>query len=223
MTASRPDRIAAGAAALGVGLDEAQVAQLHRYLDLLEKWNAAYNLTAIRDRGTMEVEHILDSLSVAPRVADDGEWVVDVGTGAGLPGLVLAIAKPGNRYVLVDSNGKKTRFLVQAVHELGLGNVEVRHARIEAVGKELAGRATLVVSRAFASLADMVAGCEALMAGGARLLAMKGARPDDEIAGLPSSVTVSRVEAVLVPGLDKARHLVGIERTAVDERHGRAD
>ena len=212
MTASRPDRIAEGAKALGVVLNDEQVAMLHRYLDLLEKWNAAYNLTAIRQREAMEVEHVLDSLSVAPFLADTGETIVDVGTGAGLPGLVLAIAKPANRYVLVDSNGKKTRFLAQVVHALNLSNVEVRHARVEDIGEELAGQATTVVSRAFTSLANMVDGCNALLLTGAQLLAMKGARPDSEIAELPPNIRVSCVKEIQVPGLNKSRHLVGIVR-----------
>lgn len=191
-------------------LNDAQVAILHRYLDLLVKWNAAYNLTAIRDRDAMEVEHILDSLSVVPLLADTGEVVVDVGTGGGLPGMVLAIARPANRYVLIDSNGKKTRFLTQATHELGLGNVDVRQVRVEALPPDLT--ATTVVSRAFASLPDMVQGCRALLDRGARLLAMKGVRPDDEIAALPAFVEVKNVVALRIPGLDKERHLVCIVR-----------
>ena len=179
---------------------------LHRYLDLLEKWNAAYNLTAVRGRAAMEIEHILDSLAIVPHVVAGP--VLDVGTGGGLPGMVLAIACPQWQYLLVDSNGKKTRFLKQAVHELGLHNVSVQQARIE----ELAPDATpaIVVSRAFASLPDMVQGCAALLARGATLLAMKGVRPDDEMAALPADVVVSRVIPLMVPGLDKERHLVCI-------------
>ena len=181
---------------------------LHRYLDLLEKWNAAYNLTAVRGRAAMEVEHILDSLAIVPHVTEGP--VLDVGTGGGLPGMVLAIARPELSYVLVDSNGKKTRFLKQAVHELGLRNVEVQQARIEEL--ELAAAPALVVSRAFASLPDMVDGCRALLARGARLLAMKGVRPDDEIAALPADVKVTQVLALTVPHLGKERHLVCIEQ-----------
>lgn len=209
MTASQPDRIAAGATALGLTLAEGQVALLQRYLDLLEKWNAAYNLTAIRSRAAMEVEHILDSLALVPHLPAASGTVVDVGSGAGLPGIVLAIVRPDNRYVLVDSNGKKTRFLKQAAHELGLINVEVRQARIEDLA--LAGPVALVTSRAFASLPDMVHGCRALLAQGARVLAMKGVRPDDEIAALPATVAVTQVVALAVPGLGKERHLVCIE------------
>jgi 16S rRNA (guanine527-N7)-methyltransferase len=210
LTASRPDRIAAGAQALGVALNESQVAMLHRYLDLLEKWNAAYNLTAVRGREAMEIEHVLDSLAVLPHLPEHGV-VLDVGTGAGLPGMVLAIARPAQQFVLLDSNGKKTRFLRQAAADLGLPNVAVRQARIEAVD-DLAP--ATVVSRAFASLPDMAQGCRLLLAGGARLLAMKGARPDEEIAALPAGVRVTQVTALVVPQLGKERHLVCIERDA---------
>lgn len=181
---------------------------LHRYLDLLEKWNAAYNLTAVRGRKAMETEHVLDSLAIVPHLGITGGTVVDVGTGAGLPGMVLAIVRPENRYVLIDSNGKKTRFLTQAAHELGLRNVTVINGRIE--DYQPAGRVDVVTSRAFASLADMVQGCHALLADGAMALAMKGVRPDEEIAALPANVLVTDVIALRVPGLDKERHLVGI-------------
>lgn len=181
---------------------------LHRYLDLLEKWNAAYNLTAVRGRAAMEIEHVLDSLAVVPHVTVHGGTVVDVGTGAGLPGMVLAIVRPGNRYVLVDSNGKKTRFLMQAAHELGLRNVTVFNGRIE--DWQPAMPVDVVTSRAFASLADMVQGCRALLESGAVALAMKGVRPDDEIAALPPDAQVKEVVALRVPGLDKERHLVCI-------------
>lgn len=214
MTASRPDRLAEGARALDVSLDGEQLAMLHRYLDLLEKWNAAYNLTAIRRRDAMEVEHLLDSLAVVPHLPAQSGLVIDVGTGAGLPGIVLAIARPDNEYLLVDSNGKKTRFLTQAVHELGLGHVRVRQARIEELALPAGWQASrvTVISRAFASLPDMVQGCRALLDGGARLLAMKGQRPDDEMTALPPGVRVARVLALTVPYLGKERHLVCLEQ-----------
>lgn len=189
---------------------------LHRYLDLLEKWNAAYNLTAVRGRKAMEIEHVLDSLAIVPHVQVRDGTVVDVGTGAGLPGLVLAIVLPENRYVLIDSNGKKTRFLTQAAHELGLTNVTVRNERIE--DYRPGQHVDVVTSRAFASLADMVQGCRALLADGALALAMKGVRPDDEIAALPADVVVKDVIALRVPGLEKERHLVCIDSR--DESRG---
>ena len=206
MTANRPDRIAAGAQALGIVLSGEQVALLHRYLDLLEKWNSAFNLTAVRGRNAMEVEHILDSLAIVPHI--NAGPVLDVGTGGGLPGMVLAIARPEWQYLLVDSNGKKTRFLKQAVHELGLRNVDVQQSRVEDLA--LAPLPALIVSRAFASLPDMVQGCRALFERGAQLLAMKGVRPDDEIAALPADAKVAQVVALSVPGMDKERHLICI-------------
>jgi 16S rRNA (guanine527-N7)-methyltransferase len=212
LTANQPDRIAAGAIALGVALNEEQIAMLHRYLDLLEKWNAAFNLTAVRGRGAMEVEHILDSLAIAPQV--NAGPVLDVGTGGGLPGMVLAIARPEWHYLLVDSNGKKTRFLKQAVHELGLRNVTVKQARIEELtdSNQADGVATpaIIVSRAFASLPDMVQGCRRFFESGAQLLAMKGVRPDEEIAALPADAKVLQVIPLAVPGLGKERHLICI-------------
>lgn len=201
------DRIGEGAKALGLALDAEQIALLHRYLDLLEKWNRAYNLTAVRKRAVMEVEHILDSLAVAPYVQQQrAGLVVDIGSGAGLPGMVLAIAVPQNRYLLIDSNGKKTRFLKQAAHELGLAHVAVMQARIEDVTPP--ADMVAVISRAFASLPEMVQGCRHLLAPGVRLLAMKGMRPEEELALLPADITVDAVVALVVPGLDKARHLV---------------
>lgn len=203
-TANPPDRIADGAATLGITLGAGQMAALHRYLDLLEKWNAAYNLTAVRGRSAMETEHILDSLALVPHLRDTP--LLDVGTGAGLPGLVVAIARPEIRCCLLDSNGKKTRFLKQAVFDLALANAEVVQARIEDYRPATAPGQ--VVSRAFSSLPDMVEGCRALLAQGARLLAMKGVLPQDEIDALPADIFVEQVVPLQVPGLGKERHLV---------------
>lgn len=199
-------------------MSDGQVAVLHRYLDLLEKWNAAYNLTAVRGRDAMETEHVLDSLAVVPHFPPRDALVADVGSGAGLPGLVLAITLPENRYVLIDSNGKKTRFLTQAAHELGLRNVTVFNGRIE--DWQPAARVDVVTSRAVASLVDMVRGCRALLESGARVLAMKGVRPDDEIAALPSEVQVREVIALKVPGLDKERHLVCMDQGCIERGIG---
>ncbi len=201
--------MADGAQALGLALSSEQITMLHRYLDLLEKWNAAYNLTAVRGRHAMEVEHVLDSLAVVPHFPPHDAQVVDVGSGAGLPGIVLAIALPENRYALVDSNGKKTRFLTQVAHELSLRNVTVFNGRIE--DWQPATPVDVVTSRAFASLLDMVNGCHALLKSGAQVLAMKGVRPDDEIAALPASVMVKEIIELRVPQLGKERHLVCIE------------
>jgi 16S rRNA (guanine527-N7)-methyltransferase len=203
-TANQPDRIAEGADRLGVVIDAQRLAALNGYLDLLEKWNAAYNLTAVRSREAMQTEHILDSLALVPHLRD--ESLLDVGTGAGLPGLVVAIVRPDMHCSLLDSNGKKTRFLKQAAFDLGLTNVEVIQARIE--DYRPATVPGQVVSRAFSSLPAMVEGCRLLLAQGARLLAMKGQRPDDEIAALPVDILVEQVIQLQVPWLGKERHLV---------------
>lgn len=193
-----------GSERLGVQLHSKAVARLVVYLTLLERWNRAYNLTAVRDPEAMVVRHVLDSLSILPWLA--GPRVLDVGSGAGLPGIPLAIARPEYRFCLLDSNGKRTRFLIQVVAELRLDNVDVVRGRVEDYRP-----ATLfnsVVSRAFATLADMVADAGRLCAPEGRLLAMKGVFPDDELARLPPGYAVVDVYPLRVPNLDAERHLV---------------
>jgi len=181
-------------------------AHLLMYLALLLKWNAAYNLTAVRDPEQMIVKHLLDSLSIGPYVQEGA--LIDVGTGAGLPGLVLAIVKPALPVTLLDSNGKKVRFLRQVIAELGLTNVQAVQARVEAFHHTFAQ----VSSRAFATLADMVNGSRQLLADGGEFLAMKGVYPTGEIAALPAGFRVQAVVPLHVPFLDEARHLVRIVR-----------
>ncbi|MAY34927.1 MAG: 16S rRNA (guanine(527)-N(7))-methyltransferase RsmG, partial [Spongiibacteraceae bacterium] len=164
------DILERGLRTLELELSEQQRDLLMRYLALLVKWNRAYNLTAIRDPEEMVTKHLLDSLAVAPFVS--GERLLDVGTGAGLPGIPLAIVYPDKLFELLDSNGKKTRFLVQVVADLALPNVTVHHKRIES--GELAPVFDGILSRAFASLADMTRDCGPLLAEGGELLAMKG-------------------------------------------------
>lgn len=195
-------KLHAGCVAMDLDLPADAEARLLAYLGLLVKWNAAYNLTAIRDPEQMVVKHLLDSLSVLPHV--DGNSLIDVGTGAGLPGLVLAIVKPDLAVTLLDSNGKKVRFLRQAIAELGVTNAEAVQARVEEFGRGF----DRVSSRAFATLADMVAGSRQLLAPGGEFLAMKGQRPDAEIAALPADVVLRGVIPLSVPGLDEERHLV---------------
>ncbi len=195
-------KLHAGCVAMDLDLPADAEARLLAYLGLLVKWNAAYNLTAIRDPEQMVVKHLLDSLSVLPHV--DGDSLIDVGTGAGLPGLVLAIVKPDLAVTLLDSNGKKVRFLRQAIAELGVTNAEAVQARVEEFGRGF----DRVSSRAFATLADMVAGSRQLLAPGGEFLAMKGQRPDAEIAALPADVVLRGVIPLSVPGLDEERHLV---------------
>lgn len=198
-----------GLAQLELSLSEGQQDQLLAYLDLLFKWNRSFNLSGVRDMSQMLSRHLLDSLSLAPLLT--GQCILDVGTGPGLPGIPLAICFPERQFVLLDSNGKKTRFVFQAKLQLGLKNVDVHHGRIETF-KETC-RVDTIVSRAFSSLVDMVALTQhLLLADGAgeprRILAMKGQLPADELASLPSWIAPGRVLSVNVPGCDAERHIV---------------
>jgi 16S rRNA (guanine527-N7)-methyltransferase len=185
------------------GLEAGQVARLLAYLDLLERWNRTYNLTAVRDPAEMVTRHLLDSLSVLPWVT--GPRLLDAGTGAGLPGIPLAIARPALDVTLLDSSGKKVRFLGHARRELGLDNAHPVQARLEEYqpGSEF----STIVSRAFASLAAFTRAARHL-AGSARLLAMKGRYPAAELDDLPAWVRLYSVEKLEVPGLQEDRHLV---------------
>ncbi len=197
-------RLAAGCRALDVATDPAVQARLLDYLALLNKWNRAYNLTAVRDPRQMVTRHLLDSLAIAGLVK--GDRLLDVGTGAGLPGVPLAIALPEREFQLLDSNGKKTRFLFQVKTALGLDNMTIHHARVESYHPEPLPDA--VLSRAFASLADMVAGCRHLLTAQGRFFAMKGVYPEEELAGVAALCDVLNVYRVVVPGLAEQRHLV---------------
>lgn len=202
------DRLALGAAALGLDLDAGQRDRLGRYLALLEKWNRVYNLTAIRERERMVTHHLLDSLAIAAYVR--APRVLDVGSGAGLPGIALAIARPDLEVTLLDANRKKAAFMQQAIAELALPNAEVAAVRVESWETGL--RFDTIVSRAFAELAELVAGSIRLLAPGGVIAAMKGVHPHEEIERLPAGVRVARVIRLEVPGLDAERHLVMVER-----------
>ena len=184
------------------------------YLEELVQWNEAYNLTAVRDPEEMVTKHLLDSLAVLPHL--HGQQIIDVGSGAGLPGIPLALAEPQRRFCLLDSNGKKTAFLRHVARALNLEQVEVVQARAEAFAQgEGRGRFDSVLSRAFASLAEMLETAGALCARHGRLLAMKGQFPEDEMEELRHAATGFEVEAVLplrVPGLAAERHLVLFSR-----------
>jgi 16S rRNA (guanine527-N7)-methyltransferase len=210
--AARAD-LDAGLATLG--LDPALAEPLARYLALLQRWNAAYNLTAIRNPHEMVIKHLLDSLAMAPAIVGVPELreLADLGTGPGLPGIPLAIAIPGLRVTLVESNGKKARFLREAVRTLGLGDVEVAESRIEALNRP--GRYAAITARALATLPQILALGGHLLAPDGVLLAMKGARPDEEIAALPAGWSVREVRPLRVPGLDAERHLVVVGREPV--------
>lgn len=200
-------RLVAGANELGLVLDPAQGERLIDYIELLARWNATYNLTAVRDPADMVTRHLLDSLAIAPYV--NGESLIDLGTGAGLPGIPLAVLAPQRAVTLVDSNGKKTRFLREAVRVLGLSNVRVEQARAE----DMRGSFDCVVARAFASIADFLRFGGHLLAPGGRCLAMKGLISEDEILGLQAGFAVREIVQLTVPGLGAARHLVIISRS----------
>lgn len=187
----------------GADIGAGQQAKLLAYIDLLARWNRTYNLTAIRDPAEMISRHLLDSLSVLPWIS--GLRLLDAGTGAGLPGVPLAIARPQMRIILLDSTGKKVRFLNHVARELQLENVSPVQERLEAYHPEAAFDA--IISRAFATLASF-AGAARHLAGTARLLAMKGRYPADELGALPDWVRVESVEKLGVPGLQEDRHLV---------------
>ena len=195
---------------LGAELPETSRDQMLAYLDLLSHWNRAYNLTAVRDPVEMVSRHLLDSLSVLPWLA--GETLLDAGTGAGLPGVPLAIMQPRLQVTLLDSAGKKIRFLRHVKRELGLGNIHAVQARLENYSPDTPFAA--VISRAFSGLAQFAAAARHLCAPGTRLLAMKGRKPDEEIARLPAWVEVERVQELFPPGLHEQRHLVIMTLTA---------
>lgn len=195
-----------------LNLPTALAPRLLDYLTLLDRWNKTYNLTAIRDPREMLTKHLLDSLAMAPFV--DNEQLADLGTGPGLPGIPLAIAKPELRVALVESNGKKARFLREAVRTLQLDNARVLESRAEAVTEP--GAFQLITARALDRLAGIIAVGGHLLAPGGRLLAMKGVRPDDEIAELPAGWALSAIHSLRVPGLSAERHLLEVTRSAAE-------
>jgi 16S rRNA (guanine527-N7)-methyltransferase len=198
------------AAQIGRPLGARQRAQILAYVALLEKWNRTYNLTAIRAPAQMVTHHVLDALAVLPHLPrTDALRVLDVGSGGGVPGIPLAIARAGWSVVVLDSNQKKGAFLQQAAIELCLANVQVVTSRVEDYVPAMPF--DVVISRAFSDLATFARGASRLLARDGRLYAMKGAYPRDEIARLPASIRVVAAPALDVPGLDAARHLVVME------------
>nr|WP_249215819.1 16S rRNA (guanine(527)-N(7))-methyltransferase RsmG [Citrobacter sp. JGM124] len=191
----------------GITLSEHQQQQLVDYVALLHKWNKAYNLTSVRDPEEMLVRHIIDSIVVAPYL--EGRRFIDVGTGPGLPGIPLAIVCPDAHFTLLDSLGKRVRFLRQVKHELKLDNVTPVQSRVEAFSAEPPFDG--VISRAFASLTDMVNWCQHLPAESGRFYALKGVRPDDEISVLPAGFVVEDIVRLTVKNLEGERHLVRIK------------
>lgn len=190
--------------AANISLSDQQKQQLVAYVAMLDKWNKAYNLTSVRDPQQMLVRHILDSIVVEPYL--QGERFIDVGTGPGLPGIPLAIVRPQAHFTLLDSLGKRVRFLRQVQHELGLTNIEPVQSRVEDFPAEPPFDG--VISRAFASISDMVNWCHHLPGRAGRFYALKGVQPDDEIAVLPAQFIVEKIARLQVPELDGERHLI---------------
>jgi 16S rRNA (guanine527-N7)-methyltransferase len=201
-------QLADGVAQLGLSLPQPTQQRLLDYLSLLTKWNQAYNLTAVRDPSEMVSQHLLDCLAVVPYVS--ALTILDVGSGAGLPGVPLALALPNAQVTLLDSSQKKTAFLRQAVIELGLGNATIECARVERW--PTAESFELVISRALSDLSEFVTLAGRLVAAGGALAAMKGVYPHEELAHLPHGFRLRQAQALSVPGLHAVRHLLLLER-----------
>lgn len=197
-------------AELGLTINTQQDQQLQQYVELLLRWNKVHNLTAVRDPMHMLPLHLWDSLSVVPFI--EAEHCLDVGSGAGLPGIPLAIMRPTQQFTLLDTNGKKARFIQQAALELGLINIKVVQTRVEQWQPEQ--KFAAIVSRAFASLADFVTVSGNHLQVQGRLYAMKGRYPESEIADLPQGWSVACSHQLIVPGLEAERHLLELTRTA---------
>jgi 16S rRNA (guanine527-N7)-methyltransferase len=199
--------LAAGIATLRLALSAAQRERLRAYLALLAKWNKTYNLTAIREPQRMVTHHLLDALAVVPHLpVTAGLRILDVGSGGGVPGIPLAIARPDAHVVMIDSNHKKAAFLTQAAIELALHNVEAHAVRVEEYSP--AAPFDVVISRAFSDLAAFATVAARHLAPHGKIFAMKGVHPDEELARLPQAFVVLAKPALVVPGLDAARHLV---------------
>ncbi len=211
--ADHASRLATGAKQLGIDLTSEQSRLLLAYLALLDKWNRAYNLTAVRDPAEMVGRHLLDSLSILPYVSR-GRWL-DAGSGGGMPGIILTIMRPEDEFTLLDSNGKKTRFLTQARVELGLQNMQVINSRVETFVPEQAFDG--IVSRAFSSLADFTGLTRHLGTPATRWLAMKGLYPEEELTTLPVDFQLQESAQLAVPGCEGSRHLLILRRSGPGE------
>lgn len=207
------EQLQLGAAAFGLSLSDAQCAALQRLLDELNDWNQRLNLTAIRDPQQQITKHLLDSLSIHPYLR--GARIADIGTGAGFPGLPLALVNPDKQFVLIDSVNKKLRFVEHAAQAMGLKNVEVLHTRAQdyQTKDQPQLRFDCVLSRAMGSIENFVKWCGHLTNTGGRLLSMKGKLPEEELKLLPSGWKVAALHELKVPGLDEQRHLVEICRS----------
>jgi len=201
-------RLVSDAKSMGVELTEPNAARLQQLLDELERWNRTYNLTAITKREDMVTHHLLDSLAVSPEL--QGTTIADVGTGAGFPGLPLAVLNPERRFTLIDSAGKKIRFVSHVAHALGLTNVEALHVRVESLRPEKPF--DTVVTRAFAPLPEMLEKVAPLCGPATHVVAMKGKWPREEIAAIPVGWRVVRSRDLVVPGLKESRCAILLTR-----------
>jgi 16S rRNA (guanine527-N7)-methyltransferase len=201
-------RLVHDAKSMGVELTEPDAARLQQLLNELERWNRTYNLTAITKREDMVTHHLLDSLAVSPEL--QGTTIADVGTGAGFPGLPLAVLNPERRFTLIDSAGKKIRFVSHVAHALGLTNVEALHVRVESLRPE--NPFDTVVTRAFAPLPEMLEKVAPLCGPATHVLAMKGKWPREEIAAIPVGWRVVRSRDLVVPGLKESRCAILLTR-----------
>ena len=195
-----------GLVELGLFATDQQLNLLLSYLLLLDKWNASFNLSGVVEINSMVSRHLLDSLAINAHL--QGSVFVDIGSGAGLPGIPLAILNPENHFILVDSNGKKTRFLFQVKTELGLANIDVENCRIEHY--QSTQQIDMVMCRAFSALGDAVSKSQHLLEKEGKFLAMKGRYPEDEIAALPNCFEISKTTKLQIPGNDSERHLIEI-------------
>ena len=209
---STADQLKRGLIALGLVLDNETQQRLLDYIALIEKWNRVYNLTAIREPEKIVSHHLLDSLAVAPHL--HAKRLLDVGSGAGLPGIPLALANPEMQVTLLDSNHKKIAFLNQAVMELNLKNAKVSAERVESWQTQ--NRFDVIISRAFSEMSEFVRITRHLLAPGGMFAAMKGLHPYEEIDKLPSDCKVRQVLPLAIPGLEGARHLalIGLDGQA---------
>jgi 16S rRNA (guanine527-N7)-methyltransferase len=199
---SEPQRLIEGAGAMGIALDAAQAGLLLRLLDELAHWNRSYNLTAITTREGMISAHLLDSLAAQPDLL--GQRIADVGTGAGFPGLPLALIEPERQFTLIDSVAKKIRFVTHAVRVLGLANVVPLQARVETLNPDIPF--STVIARAYAALPDLLGSVRGLCGADTRVVALKGRYPQDELSELPRGWRLTNVRPLKIPGLDAERH-----------------
>lgn len=201
--------------AMGLACHEETLSKLVAYLTLLHKWNARFNLSGVSDMQAMVSRHLLDSLALNPYL--EGELILDVGSGAGLPGIPLAILNPDKHFVLIDSNGKKTRFLFQAKIELGLDNISVENCRVEHYQSQR--QIDMVMCRAFSTLEDIVTRLQSVFSSKCKLLAMKGQYPEDEVSQLPEGFEATRAIELKIPGSESQRYLIEVMRTG-NEKSG---